>query len=83
MRSKNKVSAIPTVQGSFSADERRGSRQWASNAEPTYITGTQMMFRINSRADIAGYSLAKKNYPVLSELQYSIVEAGELWHIEI
>src|SRR5208337_2229889 len=63
------ATAIQTVRGCFSAVERRGSRQWASNAEPTYITGTQMVFRINSRTGTADYSLAKKNYPVLSELQ--------------
>jgi hypothetical protein len=31
-----------------------------------------MMFRIDSVAGTAGYSLAKKNYPVLSELQISL-----------
>src|SRR5208337_421472 len=31
----------------------------SSNAEPTYITGTQMIFRIDSRAGTADYSLAK------------------------
>src|SRR5208282_4306826 len=46
-----------------------GYRQWASNAEPTYSTGTRMMFRTDSRTGTTGYSLAKKNNPVLSELQ--------------
>ena len=63
------TTAIQTVQGCFSADERLGYRQWASNAEPTYITGTPMIFPIDSRAGTADYSLAKKNCPVLSELQ--------------
>ena len=63
------ISAIQTVQGCFSAVERLGYQQWASNAEPTYTTGTQMMFCIDGWAGTAGYSLAKKNYPVLSELQ--------------
>jgi hypothetical protein len=61
--------AIQTVQGCFSAVERRGYQQWASNAEPTYRTGTLVMFRLDSRAGTADYSLAKKNCPVLSELQ--------------
>ena len=61
--------SIQTVEGCFSAVERLGYRQWASNAEPTYITGTQMIFRIDRRTCTAGYSFAKKNYPLLSELQ--------------
>jgi hypothetical protein len=65
----NETSAMQTVQGCFSADERRGYLQWASNAEPTYSTGTKMIFRIDSRSGTAGYSLAKKNNPVLSALQ--------------
>ena len=69
MKEENPVSEIQTVQGCFSAVERRGYRQWASNAEPTYLTGTQMVFRIDSRVGTADYSLAKKNYPVLSEFQ--------------
>ena len=52
-----------------SAVERLGYRQWANNAEPTYITRTQLLFRIDSRAGTADYSLAKKNNPVLSESQ--------------
>ena len=60
---------IQTVQGCFSAVERLGYRQWAGNAEPTYPIGTRMVFRTDSRTGTAGYSLAKKNYPVLSELQ--------------
>src|SRR5208337_3717067 len=75
-------SAIQTVQGCFSArgspkspqtfwgrGERLGYLQWASNAEPASITGTQIIFSIDNRAGTADYSLAKKNYPVLSELQ--------------
>ncbi len=60
--------AIRTVRGCFSAVGRLGYPQWASNAEPAYINGTRLMFRIGSRAGTADYSLAKKNYPVLSEL---------------
>ena len=63
------ATAIQAVQGCFSAVERLGYLQWASNAEPTYITGTQMMFLIDSRAGISDYSPAKKNCPVLSELE--------------
>ena len=63
-----KKSAIQTVQGCFSAVERLGYRQWASNAEPTYSTGTRVIFRTDNSTGTAGYSLAKKNYPVLSEL---------------
>src|SRR5208337_4630518 len=76
MKSNRGFTAIQTVRGCFSAVERRGYRQWASNAEPTYITGTQMMIRIDSRAGIEDYSLAKKNYPVLSELQsgFTLIE---------
>jgi len=65
-------SAIQTVRGCFYAVERLDYRQWASNAEPTYITGTQIIFHKDSRACAAGYSLAKKNYPVLSELHIRI-----------
>ncbi len=61
--------AIQRVRGCFSEVERLGYQQWASNAEPTYLTGTQMIFRIDSGAGTADYSLAKKNYPALSELQ--------------
>jgi hypothetical protein len=57
------------MQGCFSAVERLGYQQWASNAEPPYSIGTQMVFCTDSRTETAGYSLAKKNYPVLSELQ--------------
>ena len=73
MRRSLKISAIQTVQDCFSAVERLGYRQWADgvpkkscdflgcrcNAEPTYITGTQIMVRIDSRAGTADYSLAK------------------------
>jgi len=60
--------SIRAVRGCFSAVERMGYPQWASNAEPTCITGAQKMFRIDSRTGTADYSLAKKNYPVLPEL---------------
>ena len=63
------MSAIQTVQGCFSAVERQGYRPWASNAEPTYSIGTPIVFRTDSRTGTEGYSLAKKNYPVLSELR--------------
>ena len=53
------VSAIQTVRGCFSAVERQGYLQWASNAEPTYSIGTLMFFPIDSRTGAAGYSLAK------------------------
>jgi hypothetical protein len=64
------TTAFQTVQGSFSAVEGLGHPQWASNAEPTCTIGTRMMFRIDSRAGTAGYSLAKKNYPVPSEMHH-------------
>jgi len=57
------------VQGHFSAVERLGYQQWASNAEPTHRIGTQTMFRMNMKSSTTGYSIAKKNYPGLSELQ--------------
>jgi hypothetical protein len=69
------VPAIQTVRGCFlvvflrgapkspqtfwGRGERLGYRQWASNAEPTYRTGTQMIFRKDSIACTADYSLAK------------------------
>jgi hypothetical protein len=36
-----------------------------------------MMFRIDSRTGTADYSLAKKNYPVLSELKYNQQAQGK------
>ena len=48
---------------------RLGYRQWASNAEPTYSVGTRMGFRSDNGTGTDGYSIAKKNYPLLSELQ--------------
>ena len=75
------LTEVQTVRCNFSAGgprkspdfwgrgERLGYRQWASNAEPTYRSGTQMIFGINSRVGIADYSRAKKNCTVLSELQ--------------
>jgi hypothetical protein len=36
------------------------------------MIGMQMMFRIDRRASTADYSLAKKNYPALSELQFHL-----------
>src|SRR5208282_128493 len=71
------ATAIQAVQGCFSAVERLGYLQWASNAEPTYITGTQLLFSIDIRAGTADYSLAKKNYPVLCEPQLYYLESRE------